>query len=121
MVSVGIDYFGGAYKKPNLTMVWNRAESDGLVSYHAGCTSSRILKGSPGPERPPSRGARSGQDDACVGKPFYDEVNKSKSYNSSFGGGQFRQAEGLQCDSPECPVDEVAGDRSDGKRPSSWR
>ena len=29
-MSVGIDYFGGAFKKPNLTLVWNRAEADGL-------------------------------------------------------------------------------------------
>jgi len=45
VISLGVDYFGGAFKKPNLTMVWNKAEADGLITYHAGCTSDRVLKG----------------------------------------------------------------------------
>ena len=45
VLSLGVDYFGGAFKKPNLTMVWNKAETDGLITYHAGCTTDRVLKG----------------------------------------------------------------------------
>jgi hypothetical protein len=51
-LNLGVDYFGGAVKKPNLTMVWNRAEANGHISYHAGCTSSRILKGLSGTGKP---------------------------------------------------------------------
>jgi hypothetical protein len=68
VMSLRIDYFGGAYKKPNLTMVWNRGESDGLVSYHAGCTADRVLKGLSGTGKTTlSVGPELEQDDACLG------------------------------------------------------
>lgn len=120
VVSVGIDYFGGAYKKPNLTMVWNRAESDGLVSYHAGCTSSRILKGLSGTGKTTlTVGPDLEQDDACVGKPFCGEGNKVERLQLiGLEAASFAKSEGLQCDSPEWPglmkSQEIA---PDGKRP----
>jgi hypothetical protein len=68
VMSLRVDYFGGAYKKPNLTMVWNRGESDGFVSYHAGCTADRILKGLSGTGKTTlSVGPELEQDDACLG------------------------------------------------------
>ena len=72
VVSLGVDYFGGAYKKPNLTMVWNRAESQGMISYHAGCTRNRVLKGLSGTGKTTlTLGPELEQDDALLGKPVY--------------------------------------------------
>lgn len=69
VMSLGMDYFGGAYKKPNLTLVWNKAESDGYISYHAGMTSDRVIKGLSGTGKTTlTVGSKLEQDDACVGK-----------------------------------------------------
>ncbi|EMR74564.1 hypothetical protein MBGDF03_01044 [Thermoplasmatales archaeon SCGC AB-540-F20] len=77
VLSLGVDYFGGAFKKPNLTMVWNKAEADGLITYHAGCTSERVLKGLSGTGKTTlTVGPELEQDDACVGKPIYDDNEK---------------------------------------------
>ena len=65
--------FGGAFKKPNLTMVWNKAEADGLITYHAGCTIDRVLKGLSGTGKTTlTVGPKLEQDDACLGKLIYD-------------------------------------------------
>ena len=77
VLNLGVDYFGGAFKKPNLTMVWNKAESEGLISYHAGCTSDRVLKGLSGTGKTTlTVGSKLEQDDACVGKPVFDNNGK---------------------------------------------
>lgn len=69
VMSLRVDYFGGAYKKPNLTMVWNKAESDGYISYHAGMTSDRVILGLSGTGKTTlTVGPELEQDDACVGK-----------------------------------------------------
>ena len=77
VLSLGIDYFGGAFKKPNLTLVWNKAEADGLVTYHAGCTSDRVLKGLSGTGKTTlTVGPELEQDDACLGKPISNGSGK---------------------------------------------
>lgn len=77
VLNLRIDYFGGAFKKPNLTMVWNKAEEDNLVSYHAGCTRKRVLKGLSGTGKTTlTIGPELEQDDACLGKPIHDKNGK---------------------------------------------
>ncbi len=120
VLSLGIDYFGGAFKKPNLTMVWNKAESDGLITYHAGCTSDRVLKGLSGTGKTTlTVGPELEQDDACVGKPiFNNNVKISGVKLIGLEAASFAKSEGLTRFSPEYPglmksreIDE------DGKRP----
>jgi hypothetical protein len=103
VMSVGFDYFGAAFKKPNLTLVWNRGEADGFVSYHAGCTSDRILKGLSGTGKTTlSVGPELEQDDACLGRPFYDAAGKiEKVQIIGLEAASFAKSEGLTCDSPE--------------------
>lgn len=105
VMSVGIDYFGGAFKKPNLTMVWNRAEMDGLVSYHAGCTSNRVLKGLSGTGKTTlSVGPDLEQDDACLGKPFCTPTSVIERVQLiGLEAASFAKSEGLHHDSPEWP------------------
>lgn len=105
VVSLGVDYFGGAYKKPNLTMVWNKAESDGLVSYHAGSTKDRILKGLSGTGKTTlTVGPNLEQDDACLGKPCYDKNgNISRVQIIGLEAASFAKSEGITEDSPEYP------------------
>ncbi|MFW9854824.1 MAG: hypothetical protein ACFFFG_07170 [Candidatus Thorarchaeota archaeon] len=69
VLNLRIDYFGGAFKKPNLTLVWNKAESDGFISYHAGMTNHRVLKGLSGTGKTTlTVGPELQQDDAAIGK-----------------------------------------------------
>lgn len=105
VVSLGVDYFGGAYKKPNLTMVWNKAESDGLVSYHAGCTSDRVLKGLSGTGKTTlTVGPELEQDDACLGKPILNSNGKISSVKLvGLEAASFAKSEGLNPHSPEYP------------------
>jgi hypothetical protein len=105
VLSLGVDYFGGAYKKPNLTMVWNKAESDGLISYHAGCTKDRVLKGLSGTGKTTlTVGLDLEQDDACLGKPIYDTNDKiSKVQLIGLEAASFAKSEGLTRNSPEYP------------------
>jgi hypothetical protein len=120
VLSLGVDYFGGAFKKPNLTMVWNKAEADGLVTYHAGCTSDRVLKGLSGTGKTTlTVGPKLEQDDACLGKPI-DDGNDNISAVKLIGleAASFAKSEGLTRYSPEYPglmksreIDE------EGKRP----
>jgi hypothetical protein len=104
VLSLGVDYFGGAFKKPNLTMVWNKAEADGLISYHAGCTSDRILKGLSGTGKTTlTVGPELEQDDACLGKP---ELNNNKIVETKLIGleaASFAKSQGLTRESPEYP------------------
>jgi hypothetical protein len=105
VISLGIDYFGGAYKKPNLTMVWNKAEAEGLVSYHAGCSSDRVLKGLSGTGKTTlTVGPDLEQDDACLGKLIYDEFGRI--FNTQLIGleaASFAKSQGLTKESPEYP------------------
>ena len=74
VINLGIDYFGGAFKKPNLTMVWHKAESEGFISYHAGCSDGKILKGLSGTGKTTlTVGEDIEQDDALVGIPVYED------------------------------------------------
>jgi hypothetical protein len=119
VVSVGVDYFGGAYKKPNLTMVWNRAEADGLVTYHAGCTSSRVLKGLSGTGKTTlTVGLDLEQDDACLGKPVRTQDGTvEKMQLIGLEAASFAKSEGLRDDSPEWPgLMKSAQVDPDGKR-----
>lgn len=104
VMSVGVDYFGGAFKKPHLTMVWNKGESEGLVSYHAGCTKTRVMKGLSGTGKTTlSVGSDLEQDDALFGKPEYggDKINHVQLIGLEAA--SFAKSEGLKDGSPEWP------------------
>ena len=105
VVSLGVDYFGGAFKKPNLTMVWNKAESDGLITYHAGCTTNRVLKGLSGTGKTTlTVGPNLEQDDACVGKPVFNKDKKIIDVRLiGLEAASFAKSEGLTSSSPEYP------------------
>lgn len=105
VLSLGVDYFGGAFKKPNLTMVWNKAESDGMISYHAGCTSTRVLKGLSGTGKTTlTVGEDLQQDDACIGKPIYDSNGTISSVKLiGLEAASFAKSEGVTSSSPEYP------------------
>ncbi len=120
VLSLGVDYFGGAFKKPNLTMVWNKAEADGLISYHAGCTSDRVLKGLSGTGKTTlTVGPELEQDDACLGKPIFNGNNKiTETKLIGLEAASFAKSQGLTRDSPEYPgLMKSREIDSDGKRP----
>jgi ATP-dependent phosphoenolpyruvate carboxykinase len=98
---IGSDYFGEAFKKPNLTMVWNRAEELGYISYHAGCTDKRILKGLSGTGKTTlSVGSDIEQDDAVAGVPVGKEkIERVELYGLEAA--SFAKSEGLTEKSPE--------------------
>lgn len=103
VLNLRVDYFGGAYKKPNLTMVWNKAESDGFISFHAGMTSDRVLKGLSGTGKTTlTVGKELQQDDACVGKIIRNpETNKvEKVQLIGLEAGSFAKSQNL---GPLCP------------------
>ncbi|HIH97702.1 MAG TPA: phosphoenolpyruvate carboxykinase (ATP) [Thermoplasmata archaeon] len=102
VLNLGVDYFGGAYKKPNLTMVWNRAEADGCVSYHAGSTPSRILKGLSGTGKTTlTVGHELEQDDANVGKVIWKDGKVEEVQLIGLEAASFAKSEGLTSQSPE--------------------
>ncbi|MFX0079126.1 MAG: phosphoenolpyruvate carboxykinase (ATP) [Candidatus Hermodarchaeota archaeon] len=104
VMSLRVDYFGGAFKKPNLTMVWNRGEANGLISYHAGCTKSRVLKGLSGTGKTTlSVGPQLEQDDAILGFPEYTETNRHIDQIRLIGleAASYAKSEGLTESSPE--------------------
>jgi len=104
VVSLGVDYFGGAYKKPNLTMVWNKAEAEGMISYHAGCTSDRVLKGLSGTGKTTlTVGPELQQDDALLGEPIYNGKKIEKLHLIGLEAASFAKSQGLEEDSPEWP------------------
>jgi hypothetical protein len=104
VISLGVDYFGGAFKKPNLTMVWNKAEADGLISYHAGCTSDRVLKGLSGTGKTTlTVGPELEQDDACLGKPILKNNKIVQTKLIGLEAASFAKSQRLTRDSPEYP------------------
>jgi hypothetical protein len=119
VVSVRFDYFGAAFKKPNLTMVWNRGESEGMISYHAGCTSDRILKGLSGTGKTTlTVGLELEQDDALLGKPFYEDGKIIKVQLIGLEAASYAKSEGITEESPEYPgLMRSAQVGPDGKRP----
>ena len=86
-------------------MVWNKAESDGLITYHAGCTSDRVLKGLSGTGKTTlTVGPKLEQDDACLGKPILDGNGKIASVQLiGLEAASFAKSEGLNQYSPEYP------------------
>jgi len=119
VVNLRVDYFGGAYKKPNLTMVWNRGESNGLVSYHAGATSDRVLKGLSGTGKTTlSVGPHLEQDDACLGLPLYEGGQIVASRIIGLEASSYAKSEGLVPTSPEWPgLMKSRTVQPDGRRP----
>lgn len=105
VVSLRVDYFGGAFKKPNLTMVWNRGEADGLISYHAGCTNSRVLKGLSGTGKTTlTVGPQLEQDDAVLGLLQRDSRNEIVHVQLiGLEAASYAKSEGLTPSSPEWP------------------
>jgi len=103
VLSLSVDYFGGAYKKPNLTMVWNKAESDGLITYHAGCTKERVLKGLSGTGKTTlTVGPCLEQDDAVLGNPIYNGGGTIRKVQLiGLEAASFAKSEGLTPESPE--------------------
>ncbi|VUT26890.1 MAG: phosphoenolpyruvate carboxykinase [Candidatus Methanolliviera sp. GoM_oil] len=102
VLNLGVDYFGGAVKKPNLTMVWNRAEGDGHISYHAGCTSSRILKGLSGTGKTTlTVGPELEQDDAVICKVIKENSKVESVEIVGLEAASFAKSEGLNQKSPE--------------------
>ncbi len=119
VMSVQFDYFGAAFKKPNLTMVWNRGESDGMVSYHAGCTSDRVLKGLSGTGKTTlTVGPELQQDDAVLGQPFYADGKIDKVQLIGLEAASYAKSEGITPESPEYPgLMKSARVGPDGQRP----
>jgi hypothetical protein len=104
VMSLRTDYFGSAYKKPNLTMVWNRGEADGLISYHAGITEDRVLKGLSGTGKTTlSVGPSLRQNDACLGKPYYEDGQITKVQLIGLESASFAKSEGLTENGREWP------------------
>jgi hypothetical protein len=120
VLNVGFDYFGGAFKKPNLTLVWHRGEAAGCVSYHAGCTSDRVLKGLSGTGKATlTVGPELEQDDACLGRPYMDNKDKiDRVQIIGLEAASFAKSEGLTPASPEWPgLMKSAQVGPDGRRP----
>ncbi len=120
VMSLRVDYFGGAYKKPNLTLVWNRGEADGLISYHAGCTKNRILKGLSGTGKTTlTVGPFLEQDDACLGLPEYGPDGQIKRVQLiGLEAASYAKSEGLTSESPEWSgLMKSRETTSDGKHP----
>lgn len=106
VLNLSVDYFGGAFKKPNLTMVWNKAESDGYISFHAGMTSDRVILGLSGTGKTTlSVGPELEQDDACIGKIIRNpETNKIKKVQLiGLEAASFAKSQGIGPSSPEWP------------------
>ncbi|MEM2583763.1 MAG: phosphoenolpyruvate carboxykinase (ATP) [Candidatus Thermoplasmatota archaeon] len=102
VVNIGIDYFGGAFKKPNLTMVWNRAEMEGMISYHAGCYDGTVIKGLSGTGKTTlTIGKDIEQDDALVGMPIYKNGKIEKIRLIGLEAASFAKSEGIDESSPE--------------------
>ncbi|MBC7128615.1 MAG: phosphoenolpyruvate carboxykinase (ATP) [Thermoplasmatales archaeon] len=102
VVNIGIDYFGGAFKKPNLTMVWNRAEMQGMISYHAGCYDGTIIKGLSGTGKTTlTIGNDIEQDDALVGLPICKNGKIEKIKLVGLEAASFAKSEGIDESSPE--------------------
>ncbi len=120
VMSLRVDYFGGGYKKPHLTMVWNRGEADGLISYHAGCTKNRILKGLSGTGKTTlTVGPHLEQDDAVLGLLRRGPNGKTLQVKLiGLEAASYAKSEGMTKTSPEWPGLMKSRElRPDGTRP----
>ncbi|MCC7573739.1 MAG: phosphoenolpyruvate carboxykinase (ATP) [Candidatus Methanofastidiosum sp.] len=104
VLNLGIDYFGGAFKKPNLTMVWNRGESDGMISFHAGLSESSVIIGLSGTGKTTlTVGPNLEQDDAILGKVISKNGKIVDIKLVGLEAASFAKSEGLSEKSPEYP------------------
>jgi hypothetical protein len=106
VLNLRVDYFGGAYKKPHLTLVWNKAESDGYITYHAGMTSDRVIKGLSGTGKTTlTVGPELEQDDACVGKLIRNSITNRIEKVQLIGleAASYAKSQDLGPDCPEWP------------------
>lgn len=104
VLNLGIDYFGGAFKKPNLTMVWNRGESDEMISFHAGLSESSVIIGLSGTGKTTlTVGPNLEQDDAILGKVISKEGKIVDVKLVGLEAASFAKSEGLSEKSPEYP------------------
>jgi hypothetical protein len=120
VMSLRVDYFGGAYKKPHLTMVWNRGEAAGLISYHAGCTKNRVLKGLSGTGKTTlTVGPHLEQDDAVLGLLHRGSNGKTKQVQLiGLEAASYAKSEGMTKTSPEWPgLMKSREIKADGSRP----
>ena len=104
VLNLGIDYFGGAFKKPNLTMVWNRGESDEMISFHAGLSESSVIIGLSGTGKTTlTVGPNLEQDDAVLGKVITKDEKVVDVKLVGLEAASFAKSEGLSEKSPEYP------------------
>lgn len=104
VLNLGIDYFGGAFKKPNLTMVWNRGESDEMISFHAGLSESSVIIGLSGTGKTTlTVGPNLEQDDAILGKVISKDGKIVDVKLVGLEAASFAKSEGLSEKSPEYP------------------
>ena len=104
VINLGIDYFGGAFKKPNLTMVWNRGESDNMISFHAGLSESSVIIGLSGTGKTTlTVGPNLEQDDAILGKVIAKDDKIVDVKLVGLEAASFAKSEGLSEKSPEYP------------------
>jgi len=104
VLNLGIDYFGGAFKKPNLTMVWNKGESDNMISFHAGLSENSVIIGLSGTGKTTlTVGPNLEQDDAILGKVISKEGKIVDVKLVGLEAASFAKSEGLSEKSPEYP------------------
>jgi len=113
VINLGIDYFGGAFKKPNLTMVWNRGESDDMISFHAGLSESTVIIGLSGTGKTTlTVGPNLEQDDAILGKIIFKDDKIIDVKLVGLEAASFAKSEGLSEKSPEYPGLMISKDRN---------
>ncbi len=104
VLNLGIDYFGGAFKKPNLTMVWNKGESNNMISFHAGLSENSVIIGLSGTGKTTlTVGPNLEQDDAILGKVISKEGKIVDVKLIGLEAASFAKSEGLSEKSPEYP------------------
>ncbi len=104
VLNLGINYFGGAFKKPNLTMVWNRGESNKMISFHAGLSENSVIIGLSGTGKTTlTVGPNLEQDDAVLGKIISKEEEVVDVKLIGLEAASFAKSEGLSEKSPEYP------------------
>ncbi|KYC52931.1 MAG: phosphoenolpyruvate carboxykinase [Candidatus Methanofastidiosum methylothiophilum] len=104
VLNLGINYFGGAFKKPNLTMVWNKGESDNMISFHAGLSENSVIIGLSGTGKTTlTVGPNLEQDDAVLGKVISKEDKIVDVKLVGLEAASFAKSEGLSEKSPEYP------------------